>query len=214
MSRKSIAFTFDDGPNPETTCAILELLCDYHAAASFFLVGEHITPKTVPILQRADAQGCELCSHSFSHPDMTQLSAEEIRAEISETTRRITDAVGKPPRFFRPPYIAVNDEMFDLIPLPFIEGYGVRDYDAAVTAEERIKGVLQKAGDGRIILLHDSKDNIQTVEAMRVLLPALKAEGYDFVTVSQLFTERDIIPKPHTKILYSFAEQTQMYASE
>lgn len=214
MSRKLLALTFDDGPHPDTTCPILELLCEFHAAASFFVLGEHITAKTVPILQRADAQGCEICSHSFSHPDMTQLSADEIRYEITETAKRITDAIGKPPRFFRPPYIAVRDEMFDLIPLPFIAGYGVRDYDAAVSAEERIRGVLQKAGNGRIILLHDSAGNTQTVEALRTLLPELHDQGYDFVTVSQLFTEYDIIPKPHNRILYSFAEQTEMYAPE
>ena len=214
MSSKIIALTFDDGPAPDTTLPILELLREYHAAASFFVLGKHITRKTVPILQQADAQGCEICSHSFSHSDMTQLSAEEIRAEITETAKRITDAIGKPPRFFRPPYIAVKDEMFDVIPLPFIEGYGVRDFDDAVSTEARIEGVLQKAGDGRIILLHDFTGNAQTVEALRALLPALKAEHYEFVTVSQLFTEKDIIPKPHNRILYSFAEQTQMYATD
>ena len=214
MSRRILALTFDDGPNPETTLPVLELLSEYHAAATFFLIGSYITPATVPIVQKAVAQGCEICSHSFSHTDMTQLSAEEIRRELSETERRILSAAGTPPRFFRPPYISVSDAMFDLIPLPFIEGYGVRDYDADVTAEERFRGVLQKAGDGRIILLHDSAGNVQTVSALKRILPALRDAGYEFVTVSQLFAEKGISPQPHAGILYSYAAQTEMQAED
>lgn len=214
MSRKILALTFDDGPNPEITLPVLDLLREYNAAASFFLVGGRITPETEPILRRAVAQGCELCAHSFSHRDMTQLSAEEIRTEMLETEWRMISAAGVTPRFFRPPYIAVSDAMFDLIPLPFIEGYGVRDYDAAVTAEERITGVLQKAKDGGIILLHDSGENVQTVEALKRILPALRSEGYDFVTVSQLFAGKRITPVPHARILYSYPEQTELYAPD
>ena len=214
MARKILALTFDDGPHPDTTLPILDLLSEYHAAATFFVLGEHITAQTEPILRRALQQGCELCSHSFSHPDMTQLTAAEICAEISETEQRIEAAAGVLPRFFRPPYIAVNDAMFRLIPLPFIAGYGVRDYDDAVSAEARIRGVLQKAADGRIILLHDLAGNTQTVAALREILPALQKKGYAFVTVSQLFSEKGIVPQPHQKILYSYAEQTAMYADD
>ena len=133
-------------------------------------------------------------------------------AESSE--KRIEAAAGVLPRFFRPPYIAVNDAMFRLIPLPFIAGYGVRDYDDAVSAEARIRGVLQKAADGRIILLHDLAGNTQTVAALREILPTLQKKGYAFVTVSQLFSEKRIVPQPHQKILYSYAEQTAMYADD
>lgn len=213
MSRKILALTFDDGPAPDITLPILGLLRKYNAAASFFLVGENITAETAPVLRSAAAQGCELCAHSFSHRDMTQLSTDEIRAEMLETERRIVSVVQKPPAFFRPPYIAVSGAMFDLIPLPFIEGYGVRDYDAAVTAEARIRGVLQKARDGGIILLHDSAGNVKTVQALEQILPALRREGFGFVTVSQLFAEKNVTPLPHTGILYSYAEQTEPRAA-
>ena len=213
MRRRILALTFDDGPNTETTAEVLGLLEEYGAAASFFLVGKQITAETVPVLWQMLRQGCEICSHSFSHPALTQLSEAEILSECSRTARRIQEAAGVLPRFFRPPYLAVSDAVFDAVPLPMIGGYGVRDYDAAVSAEKRAARVLQLAADGRIILLHDAAGNTQTVEALRKILPVLRDEGYAFVTVSQLFAEKGTAPQPHERILYSYAGQTALYAA-
>lgn len=214
MSRRLLALTLDDGPHPDTTVPILDILAEYHVPASFFLIGQHITPETAPIIRRAVSQGCEIGNHSFSHPDLTACSGQEIAAEICETSQRIEQITGRPPRFFRPPYIAVNEAVFAQSPLPFICGYGVRDYDDSVSAEMRFAGVMRQAKDGGIILLHDAAGNFRTVEAVRRMVPALLEAGYTLVTVSELFTEKGITPQPHDKIIYSFAEQTTMYAPD
>ena len=214
MRRRILALTFDDGPNLNTTLPVLELLAEFRAAASFFVVGENVTAETVPVLRQMLRQGCEICSHAFSHPALPQLSQAEILAEHRMTAECIRKAAGVLPRFFRPPYLAVSDAVFDAVPLPMIGGYGVRDFDEAVSAEARTEGVLRLAADGRIILLHDAEDNAQTVEALRNILPALRDQGFSFVTVSQLFAEKGIAPQPHARILYSYAEQTEQFAHD
>lgn len=207
---KRIALTFDDGPDAVITQQILDLLEKHRAAASFFVLGDCITPQTAPLLRRMVSLGCEICLHGQTHKDMSRMTAAEIAAEYTVTTARIRKAAGAAPKFFRPPYIAVSDTLFDTIPLPFVEGYGVRDFDDAVSAQARIDGVLQKAEDARIILLHDMADNQMTVEAAAVLIPTLKARGFTLVTMSQLFKETNTVPQ--RRILWSHIGQTAMYA--
>lgn len=214
MSRRILALTFDDGPYADTTLPILDLLAQYHVKASFFAVGENITPETAPILRRAAEMGCEIASHSFSHRDMTQLTAAQIETEMQAAAARITAVTGTPPRFFRPPYLAVSDAMFAQIPLPFIGGYGVRDFEESVTAEMRAEGVLRQAKDGGIILLHDAENNFRTVAALRQIIPALLDAGFTLVTVSELFAEKGVTPAHTDRRLYSYAEQTAMYAED
>lgn len=208
--QKLAALTFDDGPNPDVTVPLLDILLEARIPASFFLVGENITPLTVPVIERAAKQGCEICNHSFSHPDMTGLTPDEIRREVSVTSERIRQITGTAPRFFRPPYIAVSEEMFGLIPMPFIAGFGCDDFDPEVRTAERITRTMAQLRDGAVILLHDAKGNRQTVDAVRALIPMIRAEGYEFVTVSELFSRKQITPRSH--IVYSYAEQTTMYA--
>lgn len=214
MSRRILALTFDDGPSADTTVPILDLLAQYQIRASFFAVGENITPDTVPILRRAAEMGCEIANHSFSHKDMTQLSGAEIEREFRNTCARIEAAAGKPPRFFRPPYLAVSERVFAHIPLPLIGGYGVRDYEDSITAEMRVQGVLQKAQDGRIILLHDAEGNFRTVSALKQIIPALLDAGFRFVTVSELFAEKGIVPANTDRRVYSYPAQTAMVAED
>ena len=142
---------------------------------------------------------------------MTDLSVDEINEQISRTDELIYGITGEYPKFFRPPYIAVNDTMFENIDKVFICGYGVEDYNANVTAQQRADGVLKQAKDGAIILLHDMENNYQTIEALDTIIPALIDEGYQLVTVSQLFEAKGIDPENREKILYSYAEQTEMY---
>ncbi len=212
MEEKRLALTFDDGPDSVITPQILDLLEKHHAAASFFLLGKQITPETEPIIRRALSLGCEICHHSFSHADLSKLGSAELRHEIGDTTARIRAVTGEAPRFFRPPYIAVSERMFDEIPMPFVSGYGVNDFDPEVTAAERVAGVLRKAKPDGIILLHDQKGNVQTVEALREILPELKRRGFRFVTMTQLFSETGITPRRH--VLYSYAAQTALYAED
>ncbi|MBR4201544.1 MAG: polysaccharide deacetylase family protein [Oscillospiraceae bacterium] len=173
MKRKILALTFDDGPSPDTTADVLDILAEYRIPATFFLVGQNITPDTEPLLRKAVSLGCELGNHSFSHPDMTALSPYEMSVEIDETSKRIERITGKPTRFFRPPYIAVNEDMIRQIPLTFIGGYGINDYDQNLSVEARVSGITDLAADGRILVMHDSEGNSRTAEALRRIIPLL-----------------------------------------
>lgn len=214
MSGGLLALTFDDGPDPEITAKLLDILAQYQVPASFFLIGSKITAETIPVLQRAVSLGCEMCHHSYSHPYMTVLSPRQIEHEIFSATQRIILSTGQTPRFFRPPYFAVTEALFSQINMPFIGGYGVRDYDQKITESERYAGVMRKAADGRIILLHDFAGNMQTVGAVKRFIPDLLARGFRFVTVSELFRAKGVTPRNTDRILYSYTGQTTMYAED
>ena len=214
MKRKILALTFDDGPSPDTTADVLDILAEYRIPATFFLVGQNITPDTEPLLRKAVSLGCELGNHSFSHPDMTALSPYEMSVEIDETSKRIERITGKPTRFFRPPYIAVNEDMIRQIPLTFIGGYGINDYDQNLSVEARVSGITDLAADGRILVMHDSEGNSRTAEALRRIIPLLLVQEYSFVTIPKLFEEKGIHPRPKDRMVYSFAEQLTMFAPD
>lgn len=206
-----IALTFDDGPNTSITPLVLDTLEKYNITASFFLVGNNIKACSAEVVKRACAMGCEIGNHSLTHSPMNEMTADEIRYEISETSEKIREITGEYPRFFRPPYIAVNQLMADNIDLPFIAGYGANDWEDSVSAQQRAVKVLTQAKDGAIILLHDMEGNYQTVEALDTIIPSLLEEGYQLVTVSQLFEAKGITPKTDELIVYSYAEQTTAY---
>ena len=209
MSEKLIALTFDDGPNLTTTNDILDKLEKYGVTATFFVVGDNIGAGAAA-MKRAFDMGCEIQNHSKTHSDMTKLSGEEIRAEIEFTDRKIFEITGAHSSFFRPPYIAVNETMFDSVGLPFIAGIGANDWEPEVTADERADRILAKARDGAVILLHDSEGNDPTVEALDRIIPGLTEQGYEFVTVSALFAGKGKIPEKG--IVYTFTDQTVMLA--
>ncbi|SDB21764.1 Peptidoglycan/xylan/chitin deacetylase, PgdA/CDA1 family [Ruminococcaceae bacterium FB2012] len=191
---KVIALTFDDGPNTTCTPLVLDLLEKYNARASFFVIGDNITEESAQVMKRAYGMGCEINSHSRTHSDMKKMTAEEIKAEMSYTSELVEKYIGEPPRFFRPPYIAVNQTMFDSIDLPFINGKGCNDWEEKVTAQQRIDKVLEVAEDGDIILLHDQPSNYQTVEALETIIPELQKQGYELVTLTELFYAKGITP--------------------
>ena len=207
---KVCALTFDDGPNNDTTPLVLDKLEKYGVKASFFLIGQNINSTTEDVVKRAYDMGCEINNHSKTHSDMTKMSGDDIAAEIKVTNEKIEKITGEQPHFFRPPYIAVNDTMFEYIDLPFIAGYGATDWEDSVSADERAEKIIAQAKDGYIILLHDMNGNSKTVEALDTIIPTLLDEGYEFVTVSELFEKKNI--EPADRIIYSYAEQTNMYA--
>lgn len=209
--RKVIALTFDDGPNTTTTNEVLDVLEKYGIKASFFLIGNNIDDESAKAVKRAYGMGCEIGNHSRSHSYMDKLTAEEIDEEVTYVNEKVIEITGEAPTFFRPPYIAVNDTMFETIEMPFIAGYGANDWEDRVTAERRAMMVLKQAKNGAIILLHDAKGNSKTVEALDTIIPELQAQGYEFVTISEVFRECGAEPKANDRRIYSFAEQTTMY---
>ena len=126
---------------------------------------------------------------------MPKQSRQEIVEEIQYTSNLIEEITGEKPEFFRPPYIDYDQKMYDLIDLGFICGYGCEDWVPSVTAQERIDRVLHDANPGFIVLLHDMKDNMNTVEAIKTIIPELKKLGYEFVTVRELFQKNCVTPR-------------------
>ena len=208
MTEKYIAFTFDDGPNTTVTPLIAKLFEQYGGHATFFVVGDNIDSDSSEAMRNAYLNGHEINSHSLTHSNMSKFTAEQVAYEIETTDSIVRSVIGCVPRFFRPPYISYNQLMFDTIDKPFICGRGVDDWDKSVTVEQRISGLLEKAEDGGIILLHDQDDNYATVETLETVLPKLKEDGYRFVTVSGLFKIKGVTPLTDQPIIYSNVLQT------
>lgn len=198
-SSKLLALTFDDGPS-ETTSQVLDVLQQYNVVATFFLVGEHVNEGTKPVMQRQVAMGCEIANHSYTHSNMSIMSSAQIKQEIEDTTVRIKEMVGYDVKFFRPPYIALSDIMYETIDLPFIQGIGCTDWEPEVSAEQRTETIMNTVKDGTIILLHDFEGNENTVDALPHIIEELKKQGYKFVTVSDLFRLKGVNPNVKYKI--------------
>lgn len=202
-TEKIIALTFDDGPCAAATAKILDIIEKYGVPASFFVCGDSINDKAAELMKRAVSLGCEIHNHSKTHSDMTKMSPEEMRAEINFTSDIIEETVGVRPKFFRPPFISVNEQMHEVIDLTFICGFGAEDWVDEVSAEERCKRIVSGAKDGMVILLHDglinfpneAKNNDKTAEAVDKIVPELLRQGYKFVTVSKLFEMKNVVPK-------------------
>ncbi len=207
---KVIALTFDDGPNTTTTREVLEMLKKHGVVATFFLIGDNINDESAKVVKYAHDLGCEINNHSKTHSYMSGMTAEEVKAEFGYVDERVYEITGEHTRFFRPPYIDVGDVMWENIDVPFISGIGCNDWDDNVTADRRVKVILKKAEDGSIILLHDAEGNSMTVEALDTLIPELKAQGYKFVTLTELFEEKDI--EPVSQKIYSNVMQENMWS--
>lgn len=200
---KLIALSFDDGPNLVTTPKVLDVLEENGVKASFFLIGQYINDESAAMMQREKALGCDIENHSFTHSQMSSLTEEQIRDEIAQTSALIKKYVGTEPQFFRPPYINHNELMHQCIDLTFICGQGCNDWEADVTAEQRAQAVIASAADGQIVLLHDFEGNDNTVEALKTIIPELKAQGFKFVTVPELFEAKGVALEPNNGKIYT-----------
>ena len=199
-NKKLVALTFDDGPTFGITDQVLDVLQENEVVASFFLIGQQITDETRYLVKRAHDMGCSIENHSKTHQSMPKQSRQEIVEEIQYTTDLIEEITGEKPEFFRPPYIDYDQKMYDLIDLGFICGYGCEDWVPSVTVKERVDRVLHDANPGFIVLLHDMSDNTNTVEAIKIIIPELKKQGYEFVTIRELFQMSGV--KPQKNVIF------------
>ena len=204
---KYISLTFDDGPNlgdDHTMNDMLDLLEKNDVVGSFFLIGNKINVENAKVIKRAFDMGCDIENHSWTHPAMPELTKEEMIEEYEKCDQAIIKITGKKPEFFRPPYIAVNDLMHQVIPTPFIQGHGCKDWEPDVSAEERIKMMEEGTKDGVLYLLHVMEGNINTLKALEYLIPKLKKDDYTFVTVPEMFRIKGISFQGHTGKLFTY----------
>lgn len=198
---KYISLTFDDGPTIGITNQVLDLIEQYKISASFFLITEKISEETIPLIKRALSLGCTIENHTITHPFLTKLSDEEILHEFKEASRQITEVTGDEPQFLRPPFIDVDDRVRSLITLPLICGQGCNDWELEVSAEYRAKTIIENAQSGQIVLLHDMDNNVNTVEALKTIIPTLLEQGYELVNIRDLFKNMGVEPK--AGVMYS-----------
>ncbi|MCW3054370.1 MAG: oligosaccharide deacetylase, partial [Chthonomonadales bacterium] len=201
FDKKLIALTFDDGPDPQCTPQVLDILAKYNAHATFFVVGVHI-PGHEKLLQRMIAEGHVVGNHTYSHP--TNVSAVRARLEISRTEALIVKATGQTPTCFRPPYGKTNTA---LVAQAKQHGYGVFLWtiDPGDTrgngTRSLIRGVLSAPECGDILLLHDGIGHQASVDAVEPILEALSAKGWQFVTLPEMMVAWDTFRKTHPKSL-------------
>lgn len=188
---RRVALTFDDGPRPEITARILDLLADAHAHATFFLVGERVASSGDAgraVLHRMLAEGHEIGNHTWSHADVARLSQEQVLREVARTQDAIERFAGIRPTLFRPPGGGVDFRAVRSLASTGMEAVVMWTIDPSDWAEpgrEKIwENVAAHLAPGSIILLHDI--HRETLEALPVLLDLIQARGYEIVTVSEL----------------------------
>ena len=208
---KKIAISFDDGPDPRWTPKILDILKEKKAPGIFFVVGDEAN-KRPDILKREYAEGHEIGNHTFWHPKFDEISHTQIRWELNLTQRLIESTLGVKSILFRPPYGIDHQPEYaeEVVQLPLAQEMGylivgqridpddwsLRD-GKPIPAKEIVDSVLRQADNGNIILLHDGGgDRTQTLAALPQIIDALRAKGYQLVSVSDLIgkTRAEVMP--------------------
>ena len=182
---KVIALTFDDGPGPYTA-HLLDVLDQYGAKATFFLIGSKVSSQA-NVVRSIHARGHQLGNHSWSHPELPKLPVDQIAGEIDRTNDAIKQATGVTPAILRPPYGAVNGVVLEQLRLrgmsSILWSVDTRDWadrNSDIVCSRAVAG----ARPGAIILMHDIHQT--SVNAVPCILSALKQQGYSFVTVQGL----------------------------
>lgn len=190
-SDKLVAFTFDDGPS-YNTIKIVNTLVKYDSKATFFLVGNQIEKytKTMDVLVK---NGMDIGNHTYSHKELTKLRDKEILKEIDLTNEVIYNKTGIKPMFLRPSYGAMNKRIKKLSTMPIIV-WNIDTLDWKYHNSNKIKDkILKYVSDGDIILMHDTY--VATLNAVEMVIPELKKQGYKIVSVSELFKYKGVKPK-------------------
>jgi peptidoglycan/xylan/chitin deacetylase (PgdA/CDA1 family) len=188
----AVYLTFDDGPDPNWTPQVLELLQLHRAKATFFVIGRQAA--CYPEIVRAAATaGHSIGNHSFAHPDLMFAFRNRVQEEIDHADAAIAAALGVPPRLFRPPYGRVTPALLGAArhdnKQVVLWDINSRDYARRSTAERIVQRVLSKIHPGSIVLFHDGhRRSGVTLAALATLLPELHRRGYRCLPLSQAVT--------------------------
>ncbi|WP_071675000.1 polysaccharide deacetylase family protein [Nioella nitratireducens] len=182
-----LAMTFDDGPHETLTPQLLDLLRARGLRATFYLIGRRVA-RYPALARRIAEEGHEIGNHTWNHPRLTSLGNTSLLAELDRTTQIIAEATGRPPVTMRPPYGLLSPRQRGLI-------YETRRFPTVLWSVDPedwrrpgsaavARRIVSHANSGAVILSHDIIGG--TVRAMPATLDGLTAQGYRFVTVSEL----------------------------
>ncbi len=195
-----VALTFDDGPDRRWTPKILDILKTKHAPGSFFVIGKNMSAAPELVAREVD-EGHDVGGHSWTHPNIGEVSTAQVDVELSATQRLFETITGRSMRLFRPPYFGDAEPSTPAEVAPLLaaqkQGYltvGLRidpdDWkkpEPAHIVAATLARLADRSRPGQIVLLHDSGgDRSRTVAALPALIDALRAHGYRLVTVAQL----------------------------
>ncbi|MBC7937460.1 MAG: glycosyltransferase [Rhizobacter sp.] len=214
---KQVILTFDDGPDPEYTPQVLDILNREKVPATFFVVGME-AENNLPLLKRIAAEGYEIGNHTFTHPNIAAVSTERAATEM-ESTRLLIEAVtGRSTVLFRAPYNADAEPTTEAELKPIAlskeknyytvgESIDPNDWEEGVTADsvyERTIHQYESNPEKGIILLHDAGGNRQaTVDALPRIIHYFKNKGIQFTTVANLIgkTKDEVMPPVHNNLV-------------
>lgn len=181
-SKKVIALTFDDGPSKYTK-EIINYLNQNNACATFFILGNKVEIYK-DTLKNMIKYGNEIGNHSYNHKWLTKLTINDYKSQINDTQKIIQDNLNYNPVLFRPTYGSVNNKIRNNTDLKIVLwNIDTRDWSQK-NSKEIANVAIKKAYDGAIVLMHDTHK--RTLDALKIIVPTLKKQGYQFVTVSEL----------------------------
>lgn len=185
---RCVALTFDDGPAGTSTTELLKILEKEGVPATFFMIG--IQVRAFPeIVAKVHEAGHEIGNHTWSHPSLPQLSVKDIRKQLQRTTQALEEITGESVKLMRPPYGATSGKVAEAAKAEGLSQI-MWSTDTEDWARRNVKTTTSRAVEvkgGGIILMHDIYP--ETVEAVPKILKKLRAEGFEFVTVSTLLGE-------------------------
>lgn len=187
--QKTVALTFDDSPDENVTGYVLDALKQAGVKASFFMIGSPMEEGNISSVQRASDEGHLVLNHSFTHPRFTQISDEKIIQELNATSTRIQTLTGHYPLLMRPPYGSINQSALNTINAQGFTTvlWSLDSLDWAIKEKEAIvDNVITNIRPGDIVLMHSSRSNYATAEALPEIIAKLREAGYTFVTVAQM----------------------------
>lgn len=205
---KKVVLTFDDGPDPDYTPRIIDILQREHVPGAFFVVGV-MAEKNIPILKREFDLGYEIGNHTFFHPDVSAVSLQRVDLELNATRRLIESVTGRSTILFRPPFNADAEPqtLAEVLPVErsreqnYInigESIDPWDWQPGVTADSIVARAIKQAGKGSMILLHDAGGDTreETVKALPEIIHWYKTHGYTFTTIADVIgkSKADLMP--------------------
>lgn len=211
-NKKKLVLTFDDGPDPKWTPKVLDILAQKHVPASFFVVGLN-AENNIPIIKRIYREGHEIGDHTFTHPNIAEVSHRRAIIEMESTRLLIECLTGHSTVLFRAPYNAdfTPEKMEELIPVAIArtknyldigESIDPLDWEPGISADTIVQRTIQRKAEldldggkttgGNIILLHDAggESRKATLEALPRIIDSFQKKGYTFTTIADLLGKK------------------------